>query len=199
MEVGGWVIQPALPAGNGRKTDVRRQQRWADWCESLAVMGDYLKRSWRPAFWRSMGLWGLWQWNGCREPGWLGLVPWGLWLWQGLGVGWPHWRRQMLWKCGQEVLWQGQRLLLLWYLGMALSHHDAANPISASLGLSCVVCGGEKPRVEVERPADTGRADTVRAATAAGRLVGGAATAYQPLAEVLAGGGLGQLAELTQC
>ncbi|MFZ2616357.1 MAG: transposase [Anaerolineae bacterium] len=154
MEVGGWVIQPALPAGNGRKTDVRRQQRWADWCESLAVMGDYLKRSWRPAFWRSMGLWGLWQWNGCREPGWLGLVPWGLWLWQGLGVGWPHWRRQMLWKCGQEVLWQGQRLLLLWYLGMALSHHDAANPISASLGLSCVVCGGEKPRVEVERQAD---------------------------------------------
>ena len=48
------------------------------------------------------------------------LAPWGLWLWQGLGVGWPGLRTQAPWRWIQSVLWQGQRLLLVGYGGLAL-------------------------------------------------------------------------------
>ena len=43
------------------------------------------------------------------------------WLWRGAGVGWPGLRRQAVWVWGAQGLWQVQRLVLVGYLGLALS------------------------------------------------------------------------------
>jgi len=44
-----------------------------------------------------------------------------LWLWRGVGIGWPRLRQQAAWGWGAEGLWQAERLVLIGYLGLALS------------------------------------------------------------------------------
>ena len=87
-------------------------------------MGSYLEQSWRPMLVRSLLLWLLWAWRGEWGAGWPWLAPWlapwGLWLWQGLGAGWPGLRTQAPWRWIQSGSWQGQRLLLVGYGGLAL-------------------------------------------------------------------------------
>jgi hypothetical protein len=46
--------------------------------------------------------------------------PWLLWLWQAAAVGWPELSQEPLWRAGRWLLWQGQRVLLVGYVGMAL-------------------------------------------------------------------------------
>jgi len=133
-EVAGWWMRPMVgPAGKVR----RRYERGGRWCEHLRATGGYLRQSW-PAVWlRSLALWGLWAWSGRWGPGWLGLVPWGLWLWRGLGVGWPSLRQRAIWDWVECGLWQGQRLLLVGYLGLALSQ-----PRAGALAVSCLGLNG---------------------------------------------------------
>ena len=103
---------------------------------------------------RGLLLWGLWAWSGGWGPAWLRLVPWGLWLWRGLGMGWPRLRQQAVWGWVAAGLWQAQRLALLGYLGVALSQQRTAGPAPWCMGLGCVVCQQDEPRVVVARQAD---------------------------------------------
>jgi len=126
---------------------------------------------------RSGLLGGLWFCSGAVGPLWVCLVPWGLWGWQSAGVLWPRLRRQPEWR-GIHWLWgQGQRWLLVGYLGLALrAWWQGQTPSLAlpelepaelgagswALGLGCVVpstalrTGGqrEEPWVEVIQEAD---------------------------------------------
>jgi transposase-like protein len=99
-------------------------------------------------------VWGLWAWSGGWGPAWLRLVPWGLWLWRGAGVRWPGLRRQAAWVWGAEGLWQVQRLVLVGYLGLALSQAQRGALAPWGLALSCVVCQQDEPQVSVARQAD---------------------------------------------
>jgi transposase-like protein len=98
------------------------------------------------------------------------MVPWGLWLWQSAGVLWPWLHRQPEWQGVSWLLWQGQRLLMVSYLGLGLGRlfqlagKGACRPFVAEgvevrsgsmvLGLGCLVCGREESWVEVVRQED---------------------------------------------
>jgi transposase-like protein len=100
----------------------------------------------------------LWSLSGCRGPvvivGW----PWLLWLWQAAAVGWPELVHQPLWRAGCWLLWQGQRVLLVGYVGLALNQARLASGEETAcgklgsgvlLGLGCRQCDRDEPWVEV--------------------------------------------------
>jgi transposase-like protein len=154
-EAAGWLVQPAVPGAGVRL----RQPPWVryrrpGWSSHLAALGQYLAASWSPVLLRSLLLWGLWAWSGQLGWSWLRLVPWALWLWRGVGVGWPRLRQQAVWGWVAAGLWQAQRLALLGYLGVALSQQRTAGPAPWCMGLGCVVCQQDEPRVAVARQAD---------------------------------------------
>ena len=109
---------------------------------------------------RSLLLGVLWHLSGQPGPAWVCLVPWAVWLWQNAGVFWPWLGRQPEWRGLGWLLWQGQRGLLVGYLGLALGalarfqlptcHLPtlglrAAGPSPWLLGLGCLVCGRPEP------------------------------------------------------
>ncbi len=117
-EIGGWVLRPAAlgvagPVRQAARCGACGGVRWQ-------ALGCYLLQSWRPVALHSLLLWGLWEGSGRWGPAWLRLVPWVLWLWRGLAVGWPGLQRQALWQGLAWGLWQGQRGLLVGYLGALL-------------------------------------------------------------------------------
>jgi transposase-like protein len=113
-----------------------------------------------------MALWGVWQLSGEWGPIWVMGLPWLLWLWQWGGRRWPSWRAEPEWQGIGWLLWQGQRLALLGYLGLAVSHRLGAGLGSVevvwselgeaplAMGLGCVIGGGEEQWVKVERQSD---------------------------------------------
>ncbi len=147
-EVAGWLVLPAVAAGRVRG----RPARWG--CAQWRALGDYLLQSWRPVLLRSLLLWGLWAWSGEWGWSWLRLVPWALWLWRGVGMGWPRVRQQAAWLWVAEGLWQTQRLVLLGYLGVVLSQQCSGDQAPWGVGLGCLVCQQDEPRVAVARQAD---------------------------------------------
>ena len=82
------------------------------------------------------------------------MVPWAWWLWRGVGIGWPRLRQQAAWGWGAEGLWQAERLVLIGYLGLALSQQRSGGQTLWGLGLGCVVCQSDEPGVCVVRQAD---------------------------------------------
>lgn len=123
---------------------------------------------WQIPMVRSSVLWMLWLVSGCWGPGWLVGLPWLVWLWQRGEFVWPWLRGQPEWRVTSWLLWQGQRLVLVGYLGLALSKALVAGarnavhiPFEAGksppvlvMGLGCMVCGREGQWVGVERQAD---------------------------------------------
>jgi len=69
-------------------------------------------------------------------------------------MGWPSLRQQAAWLWVAEGLWQTQRLVLLGYLGVVLSQHRTGGQAPWCVGLGCLVCQPDEPRVEVARQAD---------------------------------------------
>ena len=63
-------------------------------------------------------------------------------------------RQQAVWLWVAEGLWQAQRLALFGYLGVALSQQRRGGPAPWGVGLGCVVCQQDEPRVVVARQED---------------------------------------------
>ena len=79
-----------------------------------------------------------------------------LWLWHAVAAGSPELCYQQWWRGGGWLLWQGQRLILVGYLGWALYEtreegisHTASGGLL--LGVGCQLCGGEERWVDVVR------------------------------------------------
>jgi transposase-like protein len=151
----GWLMRPGAAAGMAREEPFRGRPGCC-WGAHLRVMACYLVENWQPVLLRSLVLTGLWVWSGGWGPAWLRLVPWGLWLWRGLGIGWPQWRERRLWGWIEQSLWQGQRLLMVVYLGLAVHQAGKVQPLPFCLGLGCVTCERDEPQVVVERQAHGG-------------------------------------------
>jgi len=135
-----------------------------------AVAWRHLFHTWHIPLVRSLLLGGLWHVSGQRGPLWVSMVPWGVWLWQSGGRLWPWLRHQPEWRAMAWLLWQGQRALMVTLAGLSLVRllpsmaEVTIEPLPLSspdegralwmLGLGCVVCGGEEPRVEVVQEDD---------------------------------------------
>jgi transposase-like protein/DNA-directed RNA polymerase subunit RPC12/RpoP len=125
----------------------------------------YVTRSWPQPVLRSFLLALFWSFSGRQGPALLILWPWLLWLWQGIAVGWSELSQQRMWRGSHWLLWQGQRLLLVSYLGLTVRQvrlvagegAEAWTPAhSLFLGLGCQYCGREEPWVEVIQGKDGG-------------------------------------------
>jgi len=112
---------------------------------------------------RSVLLGALWVWSGRRGPLVLVVWPWLVWLWQALTAGWPELVRERAWVGLGWLLWQGQRVLVVGYLGLALYQAAAAAEKAwrtgwpsgeVALGMGCLVCGREGAWAEVTRHED---------------------------------------------
>lgn len=120
----------------------------------------YGLRNWPQPCVRSLVLALLWTLDGKQWPAWIIGWPWLLWMWQVVAVFWPELGHQPLWRAGQQVLWQGQRVAMVVALGLAFRQvrqtggdaHGPSTPLL--LGLGCQYCGREEPWVEVQRDED---------------------------------------------
>ena len=160
----GWLSSPPQQPSVCAVSVCRKRQRPALSLHSrLHNLWRYLAHSWVQPVLRSFLLAGLWSLSGYRGPvviiGW----PWLWWLWQAVVVGWPELGQQPLWRAGRWLLWQGQRVLVVGYAGLALYEVRQAageevvfgKPASGVLlGLGCQQCGKEEPWVEVTCRAD---------------------------------------------
>jgi len=155
----GWLTSPPQPPGVPAISIGRKRQRPTPSLHArVRRLGQYLADSGVQPVLRSLCLVVLWLLSECRGPVVLVGWPWLLWLWQAAAVGWPELGHQPLWCAGRWLLWQGQRVLLVGYVGLALyqvrlaAREEIAFGKPASgllLGLGCQQCGKEEPWVEV--------------------------------------------------
>ncbi len=152
---GGWVACPAwaVEQGQGRSKG-RKPGRHPRDQQDYGWQWQRLRRSWSVAVGRSVLLGLLWEAGGQVGPGWLVGLPGLVWVWQESGWWWPGLRRQPEWRLLERLLWEGQRLALLGYLGLLAEQWLRGEGQSGGWGLSlgCVGCG--EPWVRVERQAD---------------------------------------------
>jgi transposase-like protein len=154
-----WLTSPPqLPSVPTHSVCRKRERSALSLHTRLRSLWPYLVHSWVQPVLRCLLLAVLWCLSGCQGPvvliGW----PWLLWLWQAAAVGWPELGHQPLWRAGRWLLWQGQRVLLVGYVGLALyqvrlaAGEEIASGKPASgllLGLGCQQCGKEEPWVKV--------------------------------------------------
>ncbi len=158
----GWLTCPPHLVALGTMPVRRKEGRFPNVHDRLCTWWAHLRHSWsRPAL-RSLLLGLLWETSGRRGPPLFLLWPWVLWLWQALAVAWPELRGLSVWFGGEWMLWQGQRVLVVGYLGLsvyqawsyAAAVYSATPATGPLLGMSCLVCGREEPWVEVHREDD---------------------------------------------
>ena len=162
----GWITcPPQLVSLTTAQPGRRRRNPRISVCDRLQGMWRYTSRSWSQPLLRSLLLAGLWLLGGRRGPSVVIIWPWLLWLWQVAAAGWPELGHQSVWHGGHWLLWQGQRLLVVGYLGLALGQvkvaagEEAASQVPGHgllLGLACQRCGQEEARVEVSQCEDGG-------------------------------------------
>jgi transposase-like protein len=167
----GWVTCPpqmATMVATGRCAGWRREQRASNHSHHGGGRWRCAFGSWRIPVVRSLALGILWLLSGRWGPGWVTGIPWLLWLWQSGGLVWPWLRRQPEWRLVGWLLWQGQRLALVGYLGLALgtalrSGLDGVSSLETGgphtplvVGLGCAWCGRQEPWVGVARLEDGG-------------------------------------------
>jgi hypothetical protein len=162
---GGWVSGSGQMGGPVAMGQWVRRRRQMGKREMHGVCGDrkWAAEAWRTAAVRSLALWALWQGSGEWGPMWVIGLPWLVWLWQWGGRRGRGWQAEPEWRGLGWLLWQGQRLALLSYLGLAVSHGLRAGlgnvealgtelgGAPLAMGLGCVVSGGEERWVRVER------------------------------------------------
>jgi len=156
---GGWLACPptvvSLSQVSGQKKRARPAQR-----RNGGSRWGWLRQSWRVPAGRSLLIGLLWLESGQPGPVWLVGLPWLIWLGQGSGWLWPGLGRQPEWRLVNWLGWQGQRLVVVGYLGLMvegwLRGESWGTPLAGPWGLSlgCMVCGRNEPWVEVKRQAD---------------------------------------------
>jgi hypothetical protein len=150
----GWLTSPP-PLPNVPISSVCRKRQGAALSvhARLRSLWQYLTHSWVQPVLRSLLLVMLWLLSGCRGPGVMIGWPCLLWLWRAALVGWSELAHQPLWRAGRWLLWQGQRMLLVGYVGLALhqirsdtqAEIAVGKPVSELLGLGCLQCGTDYP------------------------------------------------------
>ena len=161
----GWVTCPPqyVRLGHWQSCKIRRESLSRH--DRFQAVWHYARHSWRQPLVRSLLMTGLWVLSGCRGPVVIVVWPWLLWLWQAAVVSWPELGHHRAWRGGHWLLWQGQRLLIVGYLGLVLHRIKAGKgeidgklppSLCLSLGLSCPHCSHEEPWVEVLRKDDGG-------------------------------------------
>jgi transposase-like protein len=155
----GWLTcPPHLPSLPTLCLGRKRTHAGPSLRDRLPNLWRYARCSWPQPVLRSFLLALFWSLSGGQGPALLIAWPWLLWLWQGIAIGWPEWSQQPIWRGSHWLLWQGQRLLLVGYGGLAVRQvrgdsgqgpEDWTPGQGLVFGLGCQVCGREEPWVEV--------------------------------------------------
>jgi transposase-like protein len=158
----GWLAYPPSLVDLGGRPTRQTVEGFLRLRNRLCVLWSHLSHSWPQPVLRSTLLGLLWEWSGRQGPLEFLAWPWVVWLWEALVASWPELRRRAVWSGIEWVLWQGQRVLLVGYLGLVL--HQAWSvaregrvwrPTEGSvLGLGCLLCDREEPWAEVVRHED---------------------------------------------
>ena len=157
---GGWLacrpavvsLSQASAGGKGRQRG--RPKKKGGWARV------WLGPGWRVPAGRSLMLGLLWLGSGQEGSGWLIGLPWLVWGWQQSRWIWPELGWQPEWRLLGWLLWQGQRLVMIGYLGLIVESWLRADSWNEPLlrqwspSLGCLVCGRSEPWVQVERQAD---------------------------------------------
>jgi transposase-like protein len=159
---GGWVACPAWEvslsqeeAGGKAAKEARSRKKGGcarDW--------GWLRQGWQVPAGRSLMLGLLWLASGQPGPIWLMGLPGLVWLWQQSRWIWPGLSWQPEWRLLGWLLWHGQRLVMIGYLGLLVESWLRGENLGTSLrgpwefSLGCVVCGHREPWVRVQRQAD---------------------------------------------
>jgi hypothetical protein len=170
---GGWRIDVPRRIVVGRAAVQGQKVCLRGFSQRVSVLWCYVCHSWwRPGL-RSGLIGMLWELSGRRGPLLLAAWPWVVWLWQVLTAGWPELRGRPMWSGIGWMLWQGQRLLVLGYLGqvwhqawLVRETGQGGRPTGGSvLALGYLSCGGEGAWAEV-----TGQEDGSYQATLCGHF-----------------------------
>jgi transposase len=155
----GWLTcPPRMPSLRTLCLGRKRPRSGPSLSGRLHSLWRYATRSWPQPVLRSFLLAVFWSLSGCQGPAGVIAWPWLLWLWQAVAAGWPELSQQRMWRGSQWLLWQGQRLLLVGYLGLAMRQvrvvagkgTEGWTPTNyLFLGLGCQHCDREEPWVEV--------------------------------------------------
>lgn len=161
----GWLSCPPWWNALGMVGVHRKREQTLALSDRLSTVWWYACQSWRQPLLRSLTLGVLWWASGRRGHvlivGW----PWVHWLWQGSAAGWPELCHQRVWRGGCWLLWQGQRILVVGYLYLALDRvrsvtgerWTANRPVPyLALGACCPTREQGKARVDVTRQEDGG-------------------------------------------
>jgi transposase-like protein len=161
---GGWLACPPTvvslrqgQAGGKRTHGARPRKSWG-----------WLRQGWRVPAGRSLMMGLLWLGSGQVGSMWLLGLPGLVWLWQQSRWVWPGLGREPEWRLLGWLLWQGQRLVVVSYLGLMvegwLRGESLGKPLTGSweISLGCLACtqrarfayGRNEPWVQVERQAD---------------------------------------------
>jgi transposase-like protein len=158
----GWITcPPASPSALAASSRRRKRRGSCPIRDRLRRAWRYGLQSWRQPCLRSLLFATLWTLGGKQWPVWLVGWPWALWLWQVIAMFWPELRYQPLWRDGHELLWQGQRVVIVFSVGFVLKQgievggdDSYASGPPLLLGLGCQYCGREGPWVEVQHDDD---------------------------------------------
>lgn len=159
---GGWLACPPTMISLSQAKSKPKRSKGARPAKRWGCVGgwDWLRQGWRVPAGRSLLLGLLWLGSGEAGSGWLIGLPWLVWGWQQSRWRWPGLAGQPEWRLLGWLWWQGQRLVMIGYLGLMVESWLRGGNLGASLtglwefSLGCVVCGGRDPWVAVERQAD---------------------------------------------
>jgi hypothetical protein len=157
---GGWLACPVSGVSLSQAKGETKKTKGVRPTKSGGGAGGWLRQGWRVPVGRSLMMGLLWLASGQTGSGWLVGLPWLIWLWQHSCWVWPGLGRQPEWRLMGWLLWQGQRLVVVGYLGLMaeswLRGGRMGQPLSGVWGVSlgCLVCGRCEPWVQVERQAD---------------------------------------------
>jgi hypothetical protein len=160
---GGWLACPPAMVSLSQVQAGRKRTKEARAKEKRGWARVWLGAGWRVPAGRSLMLGLLWLGSGQVGSGWLIGLPWLVWGWQRSRWIWPALGWQPEWRLIGWLLWQGQRLVMLGYLGLMveswLREGSLGGPVTSPwrFSLGCVACpskASDGPWVEVERQAD---------------------------------------------
>ena len=114
----GWLACPPMVVSLRQAEEGGKRTKEAGPRKSWGCAGVWLGRGWRVPAGRSLLL-GL-LWLASDQVGWVWLIglPWLVWWWEQSRWMWPELSWQPEWRLLGWLLWQGQRLVVIGYLGL---------------------------------------------------------------------------------
>ncbi|MGQ9600503.1 MAG: hypothetical protein ACUVWZ_13910, partial [Anaerolineae bacterium] len=152
----GWIVCPPVLPGVFMGGQAQNWARFCPFRDRVRRAWRYGCQSWHQPFVCSLLLGVLWGMGRRQWTFWIIGWLWVLEEWQTAVVFWPEVSYQPVWRVGHRLLWQGQRVLIVLSVALALKHAKQGGDASCVShtpilsGIGCQYWGREEPWVEVK-------------------------------------------------